>query len=445
MKKHVLLAVLVGIVVLSFASCGRETPSDGSSSPASTSPKTETAASEASSPVSEKSTEATAESSSGGTAESSPSPSAQDAAESADTPTENGITLESVKKAALDAGFAAEDIPQIEVQTDPVPVRGIFVNYADETLQSQCPVYEFKDAADAMAFARQVNDSGYSLCVINDKLVAMTDAKYGIILHDKEKAVLEGFLASRFMTYEEPAAPPANLDKDYAGAAARIEVMRQALAKRIEKSVILHAKTLPPEEQQTLSFISFSLAGSADLSFTAPLCEDQAKIDAVIDTWTAYGCTDVKISHEKPHSYTMTGKRAGMDDPFTLRCVYSPEQDAVSLLDTSGKELLEFFECVPLGNDRYALQTLYERAILVYKDGKITSLDYSLKPRSREFAYDPDTDAIFPNGKGVDDAWVSESGKDAFEQRIVFEGNKLQISALDFTGTKLEYAIEVQE
>ena len=439
MKKHVRLAVLVGIAVFLFASCGRSTSSNESGSTASMSPDNSIAASET--PVSEpdSSPDSSPESSS---ESSTPSPE-QDTPKPTEAPVDAGITLESVKKAALDAGYAAEDIPEITVQTEPVPVRGIYVNYMDETLQSQCPVYEFKSAAEAMSFAREVNDSGYSLCIVNDKLLAMTDAKYGIILHDKEKAVLESFLESRFLPYEEPALPPVNPDKDYAGAASRIERIQQSLDKLINQSVILHAKSLPTEAQTALSFITFSLVGSADLSFTAPLNENQANIDAVIQTWELYGCTDVKISHDKPHEYVMTGTRAGMDAPFAIHCVYSPEQDSISLLDKDEEELLEFFEYVPLGNDRYAFQTLYERAIVSYQDGEITSLSYSLKPRSFEYAYSPETDNIYPDGMGADDAWVFAAGKDVFEQTIVLDGTNLQISAEDFTGEEHTYDMRV--
>ena len=165
--------------------------------------------------------------------------------------------------------------------------------------------------------------------------------------------------------------------------------------------------------------------------------------DAVIQTWELYGCTDVKISHDKPHEYVMTGTRAGMDAPFAIHCVYSPEQDSISLLDKDEEELLEFFEYVPLGNDRYAFQTLYERAIVSYQDGEITSLSYSLKPRSFEYAYSPETDNIYPDGMGADDAWVFAAGKDVFEQTIVLDGANLQISAEDFTGEEYTYDMRV--
>ena len=457
MNKHVRLAVMVGIAVLALTSCGRPASPDGSASPEVMSPSAEAEATDSPGTETwngtESSPEITPESSPEIIPESSPesSPdggiasSGQAQADTTGAGADGVITLESVKQAALAAGYAAEDIPAIDVHQEPVPVRGIYVNYADDTYQSQCPVYEFKDDTDTMAFARQVNDAGYSRCIVNGKLLAMTEAKYGVILHDSEKAVLESFLAGSFLPYAEPAAPPVSQDKDYAGAASRIGVIQKAIDKLVNRSVVLHMKSLPEEDAGMLQSISFSLVNSADLSATASLCEDQAEIDSVIGTWQLYGCEDVKILHDKPHDYTMTGKRAGMDSSFAIHCVYSPEKDSLSLVDKDGKDYAEFFEFVSLGQDRYAFQTLYERAVVSYRDGEITSLAYSLKPRSRELAYQPGKDPVFPDGNGVADAWVLAAGEDAFEQLIAYDGAKLQLSAVDFTGTKRTYEVNVQK
>lgn len=421
MKRFVLFIVLVGIAVMLLTSCAR---------PASNESSTTTSLSESeNASVTTQNVEAV---------------STTTVSQEATAPVDSGVTLESVKQAALDAGYAAEDIQNLEMHTEPRPVRGIYVNYADETLQSQCPVYEFKTAADAKEFAKQVNDSGYSICIVNNTLLAMTDAKYGIILNDNEKSVLESFLKSSFLPYEEPNKAPVSSAKDYAGAASRIAAIQEALDKLVNKSVVIYAKTLSADEQSTLNFITFSLLRSADLSFTQLLNEEQANIDTVVQTWEQYGCTDVKMKHDKPHDYTMTGKRAGMDDPFAMHCVYSPEQDALSISDINGIDPVELFEFTPLGNDQYAFQTLYERAIVGYKDGVISSLVYSLKPRSIELAYNLKTDNVYPNAAGADEAWVRASGDGGFEQVIVFDGTKLQISAVDFTGTNIEFDVEVQ-
>jgi hypothetical protein len=75
---------------------------------------------------------------------------------------------------------------------------------------------------------------------------------------------------------------------------------------------------------------------------------------------------------------------------------------------------------------------------------KITSFFYSLNKHTKESAYNPDTDSIFPNGTGVDNAWVTKSGEDAYEQFITFDGAKLKISATDFTGNRLKTEIDVK-
>jgi hypothetical protein len=103
--------------------------------------------------------------------------------------------------------------------------------------------------------------------------------------------------------------------------------------------------------------------------------------------------------------------------------------------------MLEF---VPLGQDRYAFQTLYERGIVGYKEGKVTSLIYSVKKRMKETAYDPKAGSIYPDGKGANDSWVSNSGEDAYEQFITYDGSKLKISATDFMGNVLKIDIDVK-
>ncbi len=369
----------------------------------------------------------------------------QGTAAAAAEPVDTGITLESVKRAAIDAGFAPEDIREgLQQGTGPNPVRGIYINYKDDSLQSQCPVYEFNSPAEALEYARQVNSEGYSLCIVNGKLVAMTGSKYGVVYNDREKATLERFLQSSFMTYEEPALPQASANKDYAGACTRIDAIVKAVDKLVNKPVLIYQKSLPADDPgRNIASISFSMLSSADMAFTSILCEDQAKMDQVVETWEMYGCTDVKLKHDAANDYVLTGKRAGMEDPFSIHCVYSPDKDSLRIVDINGGEKAEMLEFIPLGGDKYAFQTLYERGIVEYRDGKVTSLTYSASIRTKESAYDSEADGIFPDGKGVDDTWVSKLGEDAYEQFITFDGSKLKISATDFTGNRIKIEIGV--
>jgi hypothetical protein len=158
----------------------------------------------------------------------------------------------------------------------------------------------------------------------------------------------------------------------------------------------------------------------------------------VVETWEMYGCTEVKLKHDAANDYVLTGKRAGMEDPFNIHCAYSPDKDSLRIVDINGAEKVELFEFVPLGGDKYAFQTLYERGIVEYRDGKVTSFIYSLRPRTKESAYNPDADSIYPDGSGADESWVSKLGEDAYEQFITYDGARLKISATDFMGNKIK-------
>lgn len=436
MRKFLAFIMLFGILMLPLTSCSIVKVQNGSPDPAT---------SAAVSSSSDSTTNAPASSSPANSTESSEASVsvAQNTTATTEEPVDSGLTLESVKKAALDAGYAAEDIQDLQIDTVPSPVRGIYTNYKDEFLQAQDPVYEFKDSTDAQVFAKQVNESGYSLCIVNGKLVTMTGSEYGIVLNEKEKAFLESLLKSKVMVYEEPVPAQVSNDKDYAGAYTRIDPILKALDKLVKKSVLVYGKSLPEGTPNNIGNVSFSLLTSADLTYTATLCEDQTKIDAVVKFWEYFGCTEVKVKHDVANDYTMTGKRAGLDTSFNIHIVYSPDKDAVRIIDKDG-EIVEFFEFVPLGEDKYAFQTLYERGIVEYKDGKISSFIYSVNTRTKESAYSPNADSIYPNGTGADEAWVSKSGEDAYDQFITFDGTKLKISAMDFTGTRLKVEINVE-
>lgn len=89
--------------------------------------------------------------------------------------------------------------------------------------------------------------------------------------------------------------------------------------------------------------------------------------------------------------------------------------------------MVELYEFVPLGGDKYAIQTLFECGIVEYKDGKIISFIYSLKKRDKALAYVINKDCIYPNGQGTGETWVSKNGEDSYEQFISFRGINLKL------------------
>lgn len=480
MRKVIALVIVFGILILSLTSCTVKLGNDSEatttnsttasaspggiaestaaeSTPAESTPAESTAIEAASTTnsTSTASADTTAVSASENSTESSGSlettepststaASGQDITPAAEETVDESMTLESLKKGAQDAGYKVEDNKDMQERVEPKPVNGFLFNYQDENSMSQVPVYEFSNSADAKSYAGQVNKEGYCLCITNGKFLGIIGSKYGIVLNDKEKAFLETLFKNKVMAYEEPAPAQASSNKDFAGACTRATAIYKALDILVNKSVLLYSKTLPSGEQNNIGTISFSMASSSDMSFVSALSEDQAKIDEVVKLWEYFGCTDVKVKHDVPNDYTMTGKRAGMDTSFNIHCTYSPETDSLRIFDKDGAQIADYYEFVLLGADKYAIQNLYERAIVEYKDDKIASLIYSLRPRTNESAYKPDADSIYPDGKGIDDAWVSKLGKDKYEQFITFDGTKLQISAADFTGKKVSLEMEVK-
>jgi hypothetical protein len=363
---------------------------------------------------------------------------------SASSPTVGSLTLESVKKAAQDAGYETEDMTDIRQHTEPSPVKGFFILYQDEHLQAQVPVYEFSTPEAAQEYARQVNESGYNLCIANGRILTLTSTSYGVVVNDKENALLETLLQSKVMAYTEAPAAAVGTAKDYAEAYLQIDTILKALNKLVNKSVLLHDKGVPEGERIEAAFITFSLVSSGDLSFTAELCEDQARLDALVKTWELFGATDMKLAHDAPHDYILKGKRAGLDTTFELHCRFDPATGSLSLKDTDGGELLEWYEFVPLGGGKYAFQTLYERAVVEYRDGKIPYFIYSQNTRSKEFAYDPGKDGIFGKKSGMDEAWVEKGGEDSHEQFLRFDGTKIKIAANTFDGKRFKAEIAAQ-
>jgi hypothetical protein len=360
-------------------------------------------------------------------------------------PADSGLTLENIKKAAESAGYAVEALKDYQQLYDPIPVGGFNLVYTDENTETSIPVYEFKSSDDALYYARQVNDTGYNLCIVSSKFLTMADAQYGVTTNDTQAGVLETLLQSQVMDYVEPAWVPLSPAKDFAGAYQYVDAIYKALDKLVNRSVLLHDKTAPEAAQIGTAGYWFMLLSSGDLPFLYNLCEDQAQLDAIVQMWTLFGCTDVALRHDKAHDYVLTGKRAGLDTSFELHCSYSPETGALRLIDTDGGEVIEFYEYVPLGNDTYAFQTLYSRAVVEFRDGKILSFVYAQITQGETPAYSPESDGIYENSAGVNEAWVSSAGADSYDQYITCDGTTLHIAADSFfDDNRLDVEIQVR-
>lgn len=357
---------------------------------------------------------------------------------------DSGMTLEQIKKAAQDAGCEIEEVKDFQLIGGQVPVAGFNLIYKDELSESHIPVLEFQNDDEALAYAEQVNDAGYNMSIVNGKFMTITGSQFGIPTNDKEQALLEKIMDSKVMEYTKKAPVVVSSANDYAGAYLKIDAINKAVDELVTKSILLYDKSAPEDKRIGDVFIAGSLISSMDLAFTAGMKEDQTQLDAVAQVWEMFGCTDVKVSHDAPHNYTLTGKRAGLDTSFEIKCSFSPGTGSLRLIDKDGGQLVEFYEFVPLDADKYAVQTLYARAIVEYKEGKVNYFIYTANKTDKALAYDPEADGIYEKGGALDEAWAAKASKDSYERYIVYDGAKLVISADTFFGERLNTEIDAQ-
>lgn len=368
----------------------------------------------------------------------------QSVAEETKTQADSSLTLDIIKKAAQEAGYTVEAVQDFQLINGLQPVDGFNLIYKDENNESYIPVLEFKNADDAEAYAKQVNEAGYNLCIMNGKYLTLTSAQYGVTINDKQKSVLEKLLDSKVMEYTATSPAKLNDPKDYAGAYLKIDAICKALDELINKSMLLHDKSVPDGERISDKVFVASPISSMDLAFTSSLCENQTQLDAVVQVWEMFGCTGVKLEHASAHNYVLTGKRSGRETAFEIKCSFDPGTGSLRLTDNDGGEAFELYEFVPLGGDKYAFQTLYARSIVEYKDGKVMSFVYSLNKTDKALAYNSDSDGIYGKGAAIDEAWVSKNSEDSFEQFISYNGTKLKIAADVFTGERVKAEIDAQ-
>lgn len=368
----------------------------------------------------------------------------QSAAAEPEKPVDSGLTLAGIKKAAEEAGYAVEAVEDFQLNNEPKPTDGFNVLYKDKNSESHIPILEFKNAEDALTYAKQVNEAGYNLCIVNGKYLTVTGAQYGVTVNDNEKNLLETLLKSKVMEYMEASPVPLKPAKDFAGAYLQIDAISKALDKLINKSILLHDKAVPEDQRIGAKLVVYSPLSSGDLAFLSNLSENQVQLDAVVQVWQMFGCTDVKLRHDAAHDYVLTGKRSGRDATFEIHCSFNPVAGSLRLTDIDGGEAFELYEFVPLGGDKYAFQTLYARAIVEYKDGKIISFVYSLNKTDKTLAYNSETDGIYGKSGAAGEAWVSKAGDDSYERFVSYDGTKLKIASDIFTGERLKAEINVQ-
>lgn len=358
---------------------------------------------------------------------------------------DSGLTLEKLKAKAQEHGYEVTPVEGYQLTDSIKPEDGFNLHYVDDNTDGFVPVFEFGSSDDALKYAEGVNSAGYNLCIVNGRFVTMTGTHYGVVTNDAQADFLAGLLESKVMEAPKisgsPVIPPAS---DYTGACKQADTVRNVLNTLVNRTVLTHDKSAAEDKNFSAAFISFNMLSSGNLMFTATLSEDEASRDAMAQMWTSFGVTDMKIERTAPHTYELTGTRAGMETPFLIRCMFAPTSGALRLVEMDGDRAVELFEYVPLGGDTYAFQTISERAVVKYQGDRITDFTYSLL-KSENALYSPDADGIYDK-TGLDAAWVTSAGEDLFEQLVTYDGTILKIYAESFfTGNRITADINVPQ
>ena len=108
----------------------------------------------------------------------------------------NVSMIDSMKKAAKDAGYAIND-DYIGKSNENI-AAGFTVLYPSEDGDINVPIYEFKDEDAANAYAKWLNDDGYQLAIVNGKYLTMVSVDdKGAVQNENEKAFLEDLINGR--------------------------------------------------------------------------------------------------------------------------------------------------------------------------------------------------------------------------------------------------------
>ena len=104
------------------------------------------------------------------------------------------VGLASMKKAAKDAGYKVEDKVQ---KWDSNIVDGFTIFVPVGSSEYNTFVYEFKDSASAKKYADKIDESGYSVCLVNDKFVTFASADRGTVKYPEEYTILNNLVHGR--------------------------------------------------------------------------------------------------------------------------------------------------------------------------------------------------------------------------------------------------------
>lgn len=188
----------------------------------------------------------------------------------------------------------------------------------------------------------------------------------------------------------------------------------------------------PVGDPQNADDVLVFMFGSITLALTSQFSENEETLIGVEMAAEMFGMSDVKVTRNNAHDYTLTAIQTRTGKAYEINGVYDPKSGGLRMVEKTDGNIDGFFEFVPLGSDQYAFQTTTERSIVNYKDGKILSFVYAYDSAG----YSSESDSIYPSGEDVNTEWVLSKEEDEYQQYINFDGKTFKLNVNTFGGRK---------
>lgn len=235
---------------------------------------------------------------------------------------------------------------------------------------------------------------------------------------------------------------PVNASGDYAGAYTQLTDITTKLTDMVKTITDSYDASLPEDSTDSTSSVMFMPLLSISLAMTASLSENDASIEGIKMAFQVFNMTDVAVERPAPNEYIVTGKTSSDNRAFKYQCKYNTGNGALQMIyqidaAENGSAEESFYEFVPLDGGRFVYQTPNERALVEFKDDKISSFTYVLYSTPGEKDTYSLSDSIYPNGTDPNLSWLAPQGEDAASQFYSFDGTKLHLAAEQMLGKRL--------
>ncbi len=341
-------------------------------------------------------------------------------------------SLNEIKQKAISAGYDTTDLAEIQKSM----AEGVTDGFNIVINDSQNPVLEFESAEKAQAFAEYVNAEGTGAVIVNGEFFTYLGAGEDDSIDENILQMLEDFMDAAALARVSTDIPeaknvPTNIAeyKDAYALSAQISTDMSTLLKRaLEQYNTEH----PEGDPQNAAAVMPLMFNSVALCFTAGFGEDEAGHAGIVSAAEMLGITEAKVTRNGANDYMLSAKTFSDKQSFEIHGVYDPATDGFRMLEKKEGKVTEFYEFIPLGDGHYAFQNDTERALAVYRDGKLESFVYTRT--NSEAGYHNETDSIFPAGVQADESWVLGPGEDVCEEYYYFDGQVIKLNVETFFG-----------